>query len=31
MAEQNNMSVFTTSIVNKPDLVKQYLFQVNFL
>ena len=31
MAGQNNMSVFTTSIVNKPDLVKQYLFQVNFL
>lgn len=32
MAEgQNNMSVFTSSIVNLPDLVKQYLFQVRFL
>lgn len=28
---QNNMSVFTSSIVNLPDLVKQYLFQVRFL
>lgn len=32
MAEgQNNMSVFTSSIVNLPDLAKQYLFQVRFL
>lgn len=28
---QNNMSVFTSDIVNLKDLVKQYLFQVRFL
>lgn len=28
MAEDNNMNVFTTKIVNLPDLAKKYLFQV---
>lgn len=30
MALSNNMNVFTTSIKNKPDLAKNYLFQVIF-
>lgn len=29
--QNNNMSVFTTSLMNAPDLAKQYLFQVRFL
>lgn len=31
MAEYNNMSVFTSNLINMDDLAKQYLFQIRFL